>query len=687
MRRIRGLARENGRRSWPATLGPWLWFSFVAVVITAPLLGTGYLLLLDYPSGPALPHVPLLPLPSSGDVGSGTPFLALEALLRHVQVWLPDKVLLLAPIVLGGVGLYRLARSRFAVRAAAAAYGATLYVVNPFVADRYLAGHLFFLLGFALLPWALQPVMDLLEEPDRRAGVRVGLWLFGLAAVDLHVAGMYALLVVVAGATALSRRGSIGAAVGLGLGAVLCAYWVLPSLFASPGRGIGAEDLAVYASRPSGVGVLPRLLGLYGFWRVEFAGPAQRIPALYLLLAPILALSIAGAIHALASKTHRRGGLVLVVAAALALLLAGGISFPPTAGVFRFVFDHVSVFRIYREPQKFLAIVVLAYAVFGAVGLEAVVKRSASRSSSARAWLASALAIGVATAYVYTMLWGFWGQVHLTQYPSDWTRADQIMAAEGPGRVLVLPWELYAVWSFTGGRIVANPAPSFFSREVISGDNVGFSTIPTQSVDPFSEWVQDILAHRGKIQELGHLVAPLDVRFVVLLHEVDRSRYSFVERQPDLTAIYRGPRLDLFENLAWRGSVLPLAPVGSSSFAFDDGSEVTQRLISEGLNGPVTGAGFGPVARILPGWRSIAPVRAQYVATGDRCTDGWKLGGQEPVCDLGAVAAFSSPDQSESAWRPAAGARVVGLLVSGLTLLGAVFYVRRKPTKRWGADE
>jgi hypothetical protein len=186
MRRIRGLARENAHRSWPATLGPWLWFSFVALVVTAPLLGAGYLLLLDYPSGPALPHVPLLPLPSSGDVGSGTPFLALEALLRHVQVWLPDKVLLLAPIVLGGVGLYRLARSRFGVRAAAAAYGATLYVVNPFVADRYLAGHLFFLLGFALLPWALQPVMDLLEEPDRRAGVRVGLWLFGLAAIDLH---------------------------------------------------------------------------------------------------------------------------------------------------------------------------------------------------------------------------------------------------------------------------------------------------------------------------------------------------------------------------------------------------------------------------------------------------------------------------------------------------------------------
>src|SRR5438093_11711561 len=152
---------------------------------------------------------------------------------------------------------------------------------------------------------------------------------------------------------------------------------------------------------------------------------------------------------------------MLDLAAPRAQLVLPVISFLPMACLFHTLLDHVSVFRIYREPQKFLALVVLAYAAFGAVGLEAVV-RSDSRSSSARAWVASALAIAVATAYAYTMLWGFWGQVHLAQYPSDWERADQIMAAEGPGRVLVLPWHLYDVWSFTGGRIVGNPSPSFF---------------------------------------------------------------------------------------------------------------------------------------------------------------------------------------------------------------------------------
>ena len=682
MRRAQGVAGDTVVGSRAATLGPWLWFSVLAIAVTAPLLGAGYLLLLDWPSGPELPRVPLLPLPSSGDVGSGTPFLAILALLRIIHPYLPDKVLLVAPIVLGGVGLYRLVRSRFGVGAAAAAYGATLYVFNPFVADRYLAGHLFFLLGFALMPWALGPVLDLLNEPSRRTSIHVGLWLLGLAALDVHVAGFYVLLVIVAGIAGLSRRGAIGAAIGLGIGAALCAYWVLPSLFVPPGSGIGTADLAAYATRPPGMRTLPTLAGLYGFWRNEFAGPAQRIPALYLLLGAILALALAGAIRVLASERYRRAGVVLVVGAIVGLLLAGGTSFPPTAGAFRWLFDNVMFFRIYREPQKFLALVVLAYAIFGAVGLEAVARRD-GRTAVVRSWGASALAICVVVAYAYTMLWGFWGQVHLSRYPVDWARAEQIMEAEGPGRVLVLPWHLYTVLSFSDGRIVANPAPSFFSREVIAGDNVGFSRIPTQSVDPFSSWVQEILAHRGKISELGHLVAPLDVRFVVLLKEADWDRYRFLERQSDLTTLYKGTELQLFENGAWRGGMLPLGPEEPAPFAWDVAAAATDRLVPEDPRAPVASDSFPPLARLIPGWRSVDPVPDEYVATGDRCTDGWRLGEEEPVCHLGAVAAFPSPDEPETLWRPLAGARVAGFLVSGLTLVGALSYGRRvSPSSR-----
>jgi hypothetical protein len=255
------------------------------------------------------------------------------------------------------------------------------------------------------------------------------------------------------------------------------------------------------------------------------------------------------------------------------------------------------------------------------------------------------------------------------------------MEGQGRGRVLVLPWHLYAVMSFSDGRIVANPAESFFSREVIAGDNVGFGRIPTQSADPFSGWVEEILAHRAKVRQLGHLVAPLDIRFVVLLAEADRKRYRFLGRQTDLTSLYRGTDIELFENRAWRGRLLPLgppSPEASPPFA-DDGAATataTERLVSVSPFGPVAETDFPPVARILPRWQSIEPVPTEYVATGERCTDGWKLGEEEPICHLGAVAAFPSPDDSETLWRPLAGARIAGLLVSCLTLLGGLSYCR-----------
>jgi hypothetical protein len=157
-----------------------------------------------------------------------------------------------------------------------------------------------------------------------------------------------------------------------------------------------------------------------------------------------------------------------------------------------------------------------------------------------------------------------------------------------------------------------------------------------------------------------------------LLNEADAQRYNFLAQQTDLTLTYRGPNLALFENQAWHGSDLPLGPADSAAFTWGDAGAATERLIPMDARASMSGTGFDRVGRILPGWRSIGPVLTVYVSTGERCTDGWQLGEQAPVCHLGAVATFSSPGQAEELWRPAAGARVVGLLITGLALIGVL---------------
>jgi hypothetical protein len=673
-----------GARDWTSVRAT-LWFTALALLVVGPLLGPGYLLLLDFPSGPRLPQVELFPTPSSGEVGNATPLLGLHSLLRSVHTYLPDKVFLLAPLLAGGLGVYRFARRKLGIGALSATYGGTLFAVNPFVYDRYLSGHLHFLLGYSLLPWALEAVSDAMDNPSGRRAVPLAFWLFVLGVIDLHIAGMYALLVVLAALFSAGRArlriGMVAGAVGLGVG--FSSFWLLPALFVPPGQGIGPADLEVYASRPQGLAVLPSLTALHGFWRDEFTGAAERLPTLSVLVVPIIGLALVGAVFLLGPGSRRRLAAIMAVVVGLALLLAAGTSFPPTAGLFRWMFDHVPFFGIYREPQKFVALLVLAYAVFGAAGLHALLPRPSSghvrRSLSG---LGGAVPVAVAIAYAYTMLWGFWGQVHLSRYPDDWERAELAMASRGPGRLLVLPWHLYAVWSFSDGRIVASPASSFFSGVVLSAGEAGFETVPPQSADPFKLYIQSVLNHRNEVRWFGHLTAPLGIRYVVSLREVDFWKYRFLERQDDLAPMYRGKSLVLFENLDWRE-----APVGlelgddvegvSTLFGSGKEREVTDRLHESRPLRPRAGGAFPPIARALPIWRRLEPSNPPLLLTADRCTDGWRLGRQAARCHLGAVAAFESPERPEVLWRPLAGTRILGYLVSGLTLASAAVYLLR----------
>ena len=658
-----------------------VWFTALAVAVAGPLLGSGYLLLLDFPSGPQAPSFSWFPAPSSGDLGNGAPMLALQTLVRQVWEPLPDKLFLLAPIIVGGIGVYRLARVKLATTELAAVYGGTLYVLNPFILDRYLVGHLHFVLAYALLPWAASPLFDAIRSPYLRRSAAVGAWSFALALVSVHALGIYALLVV---ATAFVARGRVlarlaFAAVWAGIAVLLSAYWVLPALFVRPGRGFGTADLLEYETRPDGFAVVPTLLAMYGFWREEFPREAQERPALYVLLIPILGLAALG-IFALLRSSTRRVGVALGGAAVVAFVLAAGTAFPPTERAFQWFVTNVPFAGTYREPQKFLAVVVLALALFGAVGVSRLRRGHAAFSVAA---------IGAVLLYGHAMLWGLSGRVELAHYPASWTRADRIMAGEGDGRLLVLPWALYARWSFSNGRIVANPAPSFFSgREVLAGDDVNLPTIKTQSSDPFSYYIDDLLARPRQARSVGHLLAPLDVRFVAWTTDADFREYQMLNRAPDLELVFEGEELSLFENRAWRGEVLGLQDAQlvrrpTALFGTPQERDATRRLVRSPP--PVERAedDFPPLARPFPGWHDIEPTTTSFVSTGKRCTDGWRLGDQRARCHLGAVAAFRSPQSESVLWRPVEGARIAGYAITGLTLAGllvAAFLARRRAT-------
>ena len=645
------------------------WFAGLAAVVGGPLLARGQLLLLDFPGGPRFPDFQLFPLPSSGELGNDLPLLGLHAFLRFAFADNADKVFLLAPIVVGGLGVAHLVVRRLGGGAIAGALGGTLYVINPFMYDRMVSGQLYFVAGCALLPWASGAVFDMIREPDRRSILRVGLWLAVLAAVDLHVAGACGVMILVALAVRHSRRQATAVAGATAVAIAVCGYWIPRALLASPAPTVTAYDLSAYASRPGGWLTFPNLLALGGFWRGEFTTPAQRIPALLVVFGGILCVFAFGASRLIRSPEHRAWSITLGVGAILGVLVSAGMSTPLTRSAFRWSVDHLFGFAIYREPQKLLVLLTLAYAVGFAIGVERIL---AARRTAAARGVTVVIAITAVLACGYLMLWGFSGALHLTRYPASWSAADEAMDRQGSeGGALVVPWVPYALWSFSDGRIVANPAPSFFSRPTLVQDGAGATTAPPD-VDPFRRYLDHALDDARRGDRLGRVIAPLDVRFVVWLKEIDWWRYGFLKRQLDLERIYDGEGIVVFENTEWEP---PPQPVAATDV------DASPPLVSRS---PGWFPAFG--AR-LPVWSSVGPVDDPFVEIGRRCTDGWRLGDEEPICASGAVATFPSPARPEPLWRPQQATDVVGGVASVATFLVTVLMLRRPPRRdarpRW----
>jgi hypothetical protein len=219
----------------------------------------------------------------------------------------------------------------------------------------------------------------------------------------------------------------------------------------------------------------------------------------------------------------------------------------PTGTLFRWAYYHVPFFDIMREPQKFLMLTVLAYAYFFGYGVE----RLLGGWSPLRAAGALALAMVLPLSYTATIFDGLSGQISLVNTPASWLAANQLMGP-GEGEVLFLPWHLYLSFPFTG-RVIANPAPSSFSRPVIYGDNVEAGGESTESTSPRSAYIEGLLSRGPDITNFGSQLVPLGVQYVLLSETVDWSSYSWLARQPDLRLVYQEGGLEVWRNTAYHG--------------------------------------------------------------------------------------------------------------------------------------
>lgn len=542
---------------------PLLWAGFLTLMVSGPWLLPGYLFGTDWP-GPRRFDFPT-------DVSSAAPLsagLAFVGFLTGGEA--AGKVFILLVLFMAALLAYvSLPTGGFVPRAAAS----TIYLVNPFVYGRLHYGQLFLLGAYAVLPWAASRFRLLLLEPGGASALlaATGFGLIGVFSPHvLLMAGLLAfaiLLTHVLANRSLAHVKSLIRSLLLALGAtvVFSAYWLVPfiagrGLEANVIAGTGTGDLNAYAAVPDqSLGLIPNLLGLYGFW-AENSGRFTSMKAFVPLWPAVLALMLLIATFGAAETFRQRsrnvstwvGGLLIV--AVLALLLEMGVSSPFSAETVRWIDAHFAFYRGLRDAGKWAVLLAFVYSQLvgiGAAEIQATLKKLAPDATRAE-WIpgvAAGLLLALPLYYGNGLLFGAHGEIRPSQYPAGWYAADRVLAADSnPGRTLFLPWHEYMSYSFVHNqnRVVAPPAPSFFSVPiVVSSDPEVPGVLPPSSPD------QDGITALVRASSSGQWAEVLNthrVKYVLLAKELDWTYFKFLDNQAGLSKVGDFGSIILYRN-------------------------------------------------------------------------------------------------------------------------------------------
>lgn len=535
------------RHDWKAYL---VYFG-VSLAVMAPLFMPGYILTLD------LVFTPHIALPDQ--VTSSYP---LHVLLHFLNLLVPsqllEKLLLLAILLLASVGLHRLVRfiRPLARRDQWGVYIASIFfAINPFTYARFMAGQYNVLLGYALLPWFVAQLLRFGREPNAKQALKLGLLTAVIGVVSVHTLGLVAILASAAFIVATVRHQAARqhiqySALALGICLVASSYWLVP-LLAGEGstaaaiNQFGASDVQAFATNGGNLlAQIGNVLRLQGFWAEGqnlFLLPQDRI-VLWGTWA-LLVIVLAGIGGSYLLKQKRTAAFVLLSGAVVAIIVACGALAP--------LAEHLPLLAGYREPHKFVGLLALCYAVLLAFGTDITLKRLQGKLP---AMYAPAAVVLLLLPFLLTrvMFWGFDGQLTPRQYPADWTTVNQTITKDTDHfSTLFLPWHQYMTFQFSG-RIIANPAPQFFTKSTLASTNPELGGATGLGQDQQHQALDDILTKaRGK-GDLAAQLAEHNIKYILLSKDLDYESYAYLNNEPNIQKLHDYPTLTLYLNRTWR---------------------------------------------------------------------------------------------------------------------------------------
>jgi len=463
----------------------------LALMVTAPLLAPGYLVLRDAVSTPkayltdaALGLTEAAPRALPQDF-----FVAVASYV--VDGGVVVKLLLVAGLWLAGWGAARLADVVVPASSVAGQFvAATLAVWNPYVAERLLQGHWSLLVGYGCLPWVAAAVLRLRGGQGTWWPVLFWIAVAGLTPTGLMLAATVALACCAAPGSGRSR--SWCAAVSLGAAVLGALPWLVAPMLAGSLSSSQAAGVPEFAARAEpGLGTVGSLAGLGGIWNGQ-AVPDTRTTLFALAATAVLLLVV---VVGLPTAVRRPDARPLLVLAAVAVIAPALMATGPGLAAVETVVRAVPGLGVLRDAQKWVALALPGYAVAGASAVVTVARRVPRGAAAAVCCLAL-------VAVLPDLAWGVGGKVTSVRYPPGWTTAAALVNAD-PRPVVVLPQASMRHFPWAGDAPVLDPFPRWVSADVLTtGDlNIGGRTVPGEGTH--ARAVERLVLSGAGVEELA----------------------------------------------------------------------------------------------------------------------------------------------------------------------------------------
>jgi len=353
-------------------------YTGISLLILWILLLPGYILTFDMAWGPVAIN--------GSSLGNTILLNQLFVLLSSfIPNWVIQKAILFLIFFLSGLGAHKFAALKNNTFAYFAGF---LYIFNPFVYTRLMAGQWMVLLGYAFLPWAVRSVYLFFQNADGKNAFKVIFWSALICLTSIHTIGilfLISLILLISVKRENLRRLILKSILILAALMVINAFWIIPILQGNSStakyiQSFGENELVAFQTSGTVLNspTISALL-LSGFWAdgqnryiLPLAQPIWWIGAL-----GIIVLVVIGLYKIIKNKSddkYSRLGIALIIGGFISLILGLGIALDLTKPLILFLDKIIPLYSGYREPQKWLMLLSLLYSFAGSIGAYQVIE-------------------------------------------------------------------------------------------------------------------------------------------------------------------------------------------------------------------------------------------------------------------------------------------------------------------------